>query len=445
MASAEQPDTGCDPRASLAAVGVHVPTVLLPPSGTDFSKWACIACDQFTSEPDYWKKLDAAIGDAPSTLRLFYPEVYLPEKRDAHYIAGIEAKCKQYEGEGLFSDKFDGFVLLERSTPNIASRKGLVVALDLEKYDWKPGSKSMIRATEKTVPERLPPRIAVREKVPVELPHIVVLLDDPSRSVIEPLYEKRDTLPLAYDFDLMGEAGHLKGWRVSEKQDLAAVAGALDRVWASIQASTADPYLFGIGDGNHSLATAKACWEKLKAQGADPATCLQRYALVELENIYDEGIEFEPIHRVSFGVADAKELVLQRYKEFVEARGASFTFHEGATLSSSSTGRGLRQEVRAQGVRGVVEITEDPSFVLPVQPLQAFLDTLTHEVDYIHGERTLDKLVAESASNVAWILPGMRKDGFFGTVATLGVLPKKTFSLGHDIDKRFYVEARKIV
>lgn len=281
-------------------IGVLVPNVMLPPKGTDFSKWAVVACDQYTSQPEYWEQARALIGDAPSTLDLILPEAFLGKPDEQDRINAINKHMREYMENGVLTTLPQGFVLVRRTAAG-NTRNGLVLALDLECYDYNKGSTSLIRATEATIVSRIPPRLRIREGAPVELPHILVLIDDPDRTVIEPLFKKTDSFETLYDTDLMLGGGHISGWLVSDPSDIQGVLDALTALTDpdSFKAKYGDhaPLLFAMGDGNHSLATAKANWEKIKASlpEAELASHPARYALVEIENVHDDGIILEPI------------------------------------------------------------------------------------------------------------------------------------------------------
>src|SRR5215208_3307813 len=303
-------------------IGIQIPQVYLPKKGTELTKWAVIACDQFTSQPEYWNEVEKIVGDAPSTLNLTFPEVYLEQagKAGEGRISNIQASMRRYMDEGILEPR-DGLIYVERTVAG-KTRKGIVLCLDLEAYDYNKGSSSLIRATEGTIVDRLPPRMKIREGALLELPHILVLIDDPNRTVIEPLGAAK--LEKVYDFDLMLESGHLTGYAVNEDFEnkvVEALRGLAnpDTFAAKYSIDKNQPVLlFAMGDGNHSLATAKAIWEKMKPQvGMDhPA----RYALVEIENVHDEGLAFEPIHRVLFGLK--KDLFAELEKTF----GANFSY-----------------------------------------------------------------------------------------------------------------------
>ena len=408
-----------------AGIGVVPGTFLLPRPDADWTAWACVACDQYTSEPEYWQRVDTLVGHQPSTLRLILPECDLPappERIDAIHAAMRDALNVLHPGVT------EGFVLLERTT-STGKRLGLVCCVDLEQYRYD-GAKTLIRPTEETVASRLPARLAVRNGAPLESSHVMLLLDDPQRTVIEPLYARRDQLSPLYDFDLMQQSGHARGWAVTSDTDKSAIAAALNRLKDALGA---DPLLFAVGDGNHSLATAKACYEEQK-KGKTPEEYLSlpsRYALVEVVNNHDDALQFEPIHRVLFGVDHEK--FMEEFKKFYP------NTHEGK-------GEGHVIEVCWNGHDDFVTVP-DPKVQLAVGTLQAFIDEYLKqfggEVDYIHGDEVTRELGSKEG-NMGFLLPAMGKEQLFKTVMADGVLPRKTFSMGHAQDKRYYVEARKI-
>ena len=309
------------------SVGVLVPSVLLPRTGTDYSKWAVVACDQYTSQPAYWEEAEALVADAPSTLKLILPEAYLGKPGEAERIQKIQRAMRTYLDTGVLREQEQGFVLVRREAEG-KTRLGLILALDLEEYDYAKGSQTLIRATEGTIVERIPPRLRIREGAPMELPHILVLIDDPGRTVIEPLAVQADKLPLLYDTELMLGGGHVTGRLVADPELIGNVLGAL-AVLNDADAFQAKygqghkPMLFAMGDGNHSFATAKAAWEQLKPtlSEAERKDHPARFALVEIENVHDEGIVFEPIHRVLFGVDS--DAAISRIGELLASESAS--------------------------------------------------------------------------------------------------------------------------
>ena len=252
-------------------IGVHLPTIMLPAKSVDLYKWAVVACDQYTSQPEYWEEVAALVGDAPSTLHMIFPEVYLGKDAEKERIENIIKSMKKYINEGILESQKPGFIYLDRKTSHTSSRTGLMIALDLEHYDYNRGSQTLIRATEGTVLERIPPRVRIRENAIMELPHIMVLIDDPGKTVIEPLENKLEQFKMVYDTDLMMDGGHVTGYKIDNESVINEIVNALEKLsdeglfMAKYNVGTdKKPLLFAVGDGNHSLATAKACWEKLK-------------------------------------------------------------------------------------------------------------------------------------------------------------------------------------
>ena len=423
-----------DPFASLP----FRPADILLPRDCDLTKWSVVACDQYTSQPEYWQRVEEYVGRAPSTLRLILPESCLEGPNVETDIMEINNTMSRYLREGRFVEHPGALFYVERTLDNGKVRRGLMGMVDLEQYDYEPGSSAPIRATEGTVLSRIPPRVAVRKNAPVELPHVMLLVDDPDQTVIEPLADQTDSMQVLYDFDLMERGGHIKGWELTEDQQ-AQVARALsalaDPAKFNARYGTQDAavMLFAVGDGNHSLATAKECYERQKAlTPPDQWACLPaRYALVELVNLHDGSLEFEPIHRVLFGVEPAALL---------SALAAAFPgAHEGE-------GKGHVLRYIHAGGQGAITVPH-PTAQLAVGTLQPFLDGYVKahggRIDYIHGDDVARQL-GRQPGNLAFLLPAMGKDQLFPTVIHDGVLPRKTFSMGHAHDKRFYLEARKI-
>ena len=414
------------------------PADILLPDGADMTKWAVVACDQFTSQPEYWQAVEDTVGDAPSALRLILPEAKLNDDNVDEHIADINASMKKYLDGGVFRTLEDTLIYIERTQSDGKVRHGLIGMVDLEQYDFTPGSGALIRATEGTVLSRIPPRVRVRKDAPIELPHVMLLIDDPEGTVIEPLTAGSGKMERLYDFDLQQGGGHLKGWKLTGEQ-VDGVADALEGLCSDVEMekkygmSGVAPLLFAVGDGNHSLATAKQCYEDLKkvTPESEWASLPARYALVEVVNNHDDALKFEPIHRVLFGVEPEK--VLEAFKAFYP--GA----HEGE-------GEGHTIAYTYEGHTGYITVP-DPKVQLAVGTLQAFIDeylkTNSGEVDYIHGDEVTDELGGKPG-NIGFKLPAMGKEQLFKTVMADGVLPRKTFSMGHAQDKRYYVEARKI-
>lgn len=414
------------------------PADILLPQNCDLTKWSVVACDQYTSQNDYWERVAQTVGDAPSTLKLILPESQLEDGHFEEHVADINRTMDAYLDQGLFRTLPNALIYVERWLDNKKLRRGLVGVVDLECYDYNAGSSSLIRATEGTVITRLPPRVAVRRNASLELPHIMVLVDDPDKQLIEHLTYETDRMEEVYDFDLMERGGHITGYLVPEdlQADVCEILNTLARPHdfaRKYDAKGKPVLLFAIGDGNHSLAAAKAAYEEKKQhtpqeQWADlPA----RYALVELVNLHDESLEFEPIHRVCFDV-DADELM----KDFLAAYpGAHYGEGEGHTITYV-----FDTEV------GKITIPK-PTAQLPVGTLQEFLDqwmqTHSGRIDYVHGDDVTWEL-GRKPGNIGFLLPAMGKDELFKTVIFDGALPRKTFSMGEAHDKRFYLEARKI-
>ncbi len=421
-------------------MSIFKPADILIPKDLDFSKWSVVACDQFTSEPDYWEKAAEVVGDCPSTLNIIFPEVYLEREDGDKRIEKINAKMESYLKSDIFKEYKNSFIYVERTQSDGKIRHGIVGMLDLEEYDFNKGSQSKIRATEGTIIERIPPRQKIRRNAPLELPHILMLIDDRNKSVIEPLIGQKADFEKLYDFDLMLGGGHLKGYKVSDKAKNDVLSG-LDAL--ADEDAFAEKYgipkgekgvlLFAAGDGNHSLATAKTCWEELKQSlSADevenhPA----RYALVELENIHDGALEFEPIQRVLFDV-DPQDLM-----------NSLMNYYSGASYEDNG---GQKIRYTYGGNEGTIYISGGPSN-LPVGTLQQFLDEYMADkggrIDYIHGDEVVRGLT-EAENTIGFMVDAMEKNDLFTTVIKDGALPRKTFSMGEAADKRYYLECKRI-
>lgn len=387
--------------------------ILLPKA--DFENWAVIACDQYTSEPEYWQRVKNAAGDKPSALDLVLPEVYLSEDNSA-YIEQINKNMREYLDKNIFNEYPDALIYVERVQSDSKLRRGLVGKIDLECYDYRAGTNAEIRATEQTVLSRIPPRVEIRKNAPLELPHVMLLFDDVKDRIFKYLAENADNFKKLYDFTLMCGAGSIKGYLLNTqaKQTVLSLLQELKE--------QNNGFLFCVGDGNHSLATAKECYRITPSEAS-------RYALTEIVNIHDSALQFEPIYRVVFGI-DPESLI----NDFVKATG------EG-------TGDDAQKFTCVYG-ENVREISVKPTAKLAVGTLQAFLDDYIKEhedveVDYIHGEASLKNLAARE-NTVGFLFDGMQKSELFAAVNADGSLPRKTFSMGHADDKRFYIEARKI-
>ncbi len=411
---------------------------ILLPKNVDFSKWSVVACDQFTSQRDYWERAAKTVGDAPSTLKLIFPEVYLNDAEPEKRIEKINAEMDKYVNDGIFKEYKNSLFYVERTQSDGKVRHGIIGSVDLEEYNFNKGSQSAIRATEGTIISRIPPRKRVRINAPLELPHILMLIDDREKKIVEDIAAKADSYETLYDFELMESSGRLKGRLISE-QDTKKVLDELKQL--ENKAAFEEKYgvkdkgvlVIAVGDGNHSLATAKTCWDEIKQGLSDeekenhPA----RFALVELMNIHDEAIEFEPIQRVIFDT-DPKKLMDSFMKYYPSA---SFTDNGG-------------QQIRYtyQGNEGTIYVADAPSN-LPVGTLQKFLDEYLEknggEIDYIHGDDVVRELT-KPENTIGFMVDKMEKNDLFTTVIKDGALPRKTFSMGEAQDKRFYLECKKI-
>jgi len=432
-------------------IGLQIPRIFLPRPGTVLTRWSVIACDQFTSEPDYWDKVESIVREVPSTLRLTLPEVYLERPGVPDRIKSVQADMQRYLHEGILIPR-DGMIYVERSVSG-KTRKGLIAALDLECYDYNKDSTSLIRATEGTIVGRLPPRIKIRENAPLELPHILVLIDDPEDTVLGPLSSSKSRLEKVYDFDLMLNSGHLAGYNVNQPALEDGVASALKNLALPGLFSkkyAVDPstpvLLYAMGDGNHSLATAKAIWEKTKlVVGMDHPS---RYALVEIENVHDQALTFEPIHRVFFGVKkDFVGFINSGMRENVTYIPAAAAEEMIKHVDASDTANQSIGLVLGPDKFAMLEFSR-PTSNLAVGTIQPELDRFLKEdgaekVDYVHGADVTLRL-GSLPGNLGIYLPGMKKTDLFKTVILDGALPRKTFSMGEAHEKRFYMEARKI-
>jgi hypothetical protein len=432
-------------------VGFRLPRLLLPRPGIDLRKWAVVACDQYTSEPEYWHEVEREVGTAPSTLHLIFPEVYLGAADAPARIARIRDAMQRHLADGTFVEH-DGPVLVER-TVHGRTRRGVMLELDLEHYDHGAGSTSLIRPTEGTMVARLAPRIAVRRGAPLELPHILVLIDDPADTVIGPLAQRRPSMRRLYETELMRGGGHVMGHAIDREQAAAMVralhALADPQAFAARYGMPGDapPMLFAMGDGNHSLATAKSIWDETKASlGPEHPS---RHALVEVVNIHDAALDFAPIHRLLFGVTvDVRGALAQEFGARVSCTDVPSGAAMRTRVAQAPQGERITAGLIGPGARfSVVEIAEPPSS-LAVGTWQPFIDALigrglAREVDYVHGDQALERL-AQQGGCVGVHLAGIGKRELMRRVVHEGPTPRKTFSMGEAHEKRYYMEARRI-
>ncbi len=405
------------------------PADIMLPQNTEYTKWSVIACDQHTSELGYWQKTAAEVGDAPSALNIIFPEVYLG-RDDARRIEKINKTMRDYIDGGLFRTLPNTFIYVERTLSTGKIRHSVIGTIDLEKYDFLVDDKPAVRATEDVVYERIPPRVRIRENAPLEISHVMILTDDPEKKIVEGAKNLVSDFDIVYDFELMQGGGHIRGYAMCDaSRDI-----FIQNVYNMEQEKLAgDGLVYAVGDGNHSLATAKECWERTKRGLSDeemenhPA----RFALVELVNIHDDAIEFEPIHRVLFGAK--KSDVIDAFRRYYPKSGKKPNDgHHIKYIAGSETGD---------------LYVKSPKAMLDVGTLQDFLEDYMKKhnvrVDYIHGEEAVRKN-ASKYMNIGFILPPMQKSDLFRIVAKGERLPKKTFSMGESSDKRYYLEARLI-
>lgn len=430
-------------KEQLRSFGLSESTILLPVRACDYYRWATVACDQYTSQPEYWKSVEELTDGYPTTFRLIYPECYLEEHGKEKRITEINASMQRYLDDGLFDSYPESFILVERTTES-GTRLGLMAALDLECYSYDKDSRTPVRATEGTILSRIPPRKEIRKNAPLELPHIMVLISDAEKSIIEKLESRKEGMKCVYDTDLMKNGGHVKGYLVDRDEDIRVITEGFGRLAAAL--SPENPLLFAMGDGNHSLATAKSCWEDIKQTLSEeerknhPA----RFALVELENIFDPALKFEPIHRVFFRTKLVDMLSL------VKDECSTLEIEKADDLAA------LEKKINEGGVQrfgivtsegfSVCTLTE-PESSIAAGTIQHVIDKVLEaklgEVDYIHGADVTAEL-GRGDGNIGIIMPDVSKETFFDSIIREGAFPRKTFSIGHANEKRFYMEARKI-
>lgn len=400
------------------------PFDILLPDVAEPEKFAVVSCDQFTSQRDYWEKLAAEVGDAPSALKLIFPEVYLEDGDSKERIAAINATMQSYLDGGVFRTLKDSFVLVKRETAYGNTRLGIVAPVDLEEYSYVHPTEATIRATEGVVANRIPPRLAIRENAPIELPHVMLLIDDRDKSIIEPYYKKRGELEKLYDFDLNMNGGHLTGWRLDAHEVMAKLDVYAKKVRGLYGVDT--DFVFAVGDGNHSLATARAHWKNVRKglSAEERENHPARFALVEIENLHCDGIVFEPIHRFVFGVDDADFVLYMSTVLKGESRLKMFTTNMEYSIA-----------VNANNTEAIAEVQDAIDAYVSSHPGAS--------VDYIHGLENLHS-VADTSDGVAVQMPCIEKAELFGYVAEHGNLCRKAFSMGEAEEKRYYFEAKKI-
>lgn len=450
-----------DIHRQLARRGLNIAEILLPRQGIDLEKWALIACDQFTQDRDFWARVKETADGAPSALNFILPEIYLEDADREEHTRRIRGTMEAYLAGNVFAPAFTGCVYIERTTPFHPRRRGLVLAIDLDAYDWKAGARSLVRATEGTVPERLSPRVEIRRGAVLETPHILILIDDREDALLPALGSRVKQAAPLYQTPLMMGGGSVSGWALDREDDWAALADGLEALarLSRIRYGISEPFLYAMGDGNHSLAAAKAVWDEYKAaHSGDPdlASHPARWALVEVENLYDPGIAFEPIHRLLFGASIEETLDLLSALPGFSSRPVS-SREELISLVEDPDAPRSRLGLISGTRRFLAETSAPPVITERLQPLlDAFIQSRTDgqgkgavSIDYIHGQDELFRMAARAASaetalTTGLLLPPVKKSGLFETVARSGPLPRKSFSLGEGIEKRYYLECRKL-
>lgn len=433
---------------TFSEMGVKIPEILLP-KNLDVSTWSVVACDQYTQDREYWKNVEKTAAGKPSTLNIILPEVYLNDADKSIRIEKIRGTMKNYIESGIFADAQEEFIYVERKTAYGRVRHGLVCTIDLETYEWKPFSKALIRATEATIVERIPPRMEIRKGAPLETPHIMLLVNDPKHSLVEGTGEKVKAQAPVYSGNLMQNSGSISGWEVCGDENLEYVRSTLESLAESNTAEDGSIFLFAVGDGNHSLATAKAVWDEYKKEHPEDKESRVRYALVEIVNIYDTGLTFEPIHRVIFDV-DAERLIADTAEKLngkTENLASPEELEKAVKNSKADFGF-----VYLKNGKQVYTLLKTDITDLAVSRLQPALDEFLKaekangtkaDIDYIHGAQEVFRLGAkENATGI--LLPPVAKDSFFATINGRGPLPRKSFSMGEADEKRFYLECRKL-
>lgn len=425
---------------------LSIPEILIPKPEFNLKKWAVVACDQYTQDREYWRRVSETAGDGPSALKIILPEVYLEDNGKTERIASIRETMRSYLENDIFAPPVKGFIYLERKTARNRTRKGLVAAVDLDSYDWKPDSTAHIRATEATIPERIPPRMEIRMEAPLESPHIMLLINDPEKTFVEAAGEeakKENGGNCLYSTELMEDSGEITAWKITEQEHLEKLAAAISALAEKHTAADGSKFIFAVGDGNHSLATAKAVWEEYKKKGAGenhPA----RYALVEIVNLYDDGLTFEPIHRVLFGTNAETAAAYTAEKLRAEVSPAENFAGAEKTVKAGTPDCPVFGFIQKDGgkIIRVMKAALAPALLQPV--LDDFLkENPGVKIDYIHGTEEAERLSCQDGT-VSILLPPIAKNNFFSTIAAGGPLPRKSFSMGEADEKRFYIECRKI-
>lgn len=441
--------------------GIQIPSIYLPKNKENLKTWSVIACDQYTQDKEYWKKVEDFTNNKPSTLNITLPEVYLSDANKPERIKNIKKTMKDYLASDVLQELPQGMMYIERTTGYGRVRKGLVTAIDLETYDWKPFTTSLIRATEATILDRIPPRMEIRRDAPIETPHIMLLVNDKNGCLVDSIGQEAKKDKPTYDTDLMMNSGHISGWLVNSDNEMKILSDALSQLKTTQTQKDNSVFLFAVGDGNHSLATAKAVWDEFKEKNggikqADKTISIPkglenhnaRFALIEIVNIYDKGLTFEPIHRVLFN-CNSKDLLnfvcTKLQGTIVDYATEQELSHD---VSSSKNHFGFVYEANGKIIYSCLKTEIEGLAVSKLQPVldefltQIHADTKS-QIDYIHGTDEVYRLGGKNGST-SILLPPIEKESFFSTIANSGPLPRKSFSMGEASEKRFYMECRKL-
>jgi hypothetical protein len=448
-------------KEKFKTLGINLSDILLPTKSIDYKKWSVIACDQYTSEPDYWNNVKSSVGTYPSTLNMFLPEIYLESDNSNDMIKKINATMDTYLNDGIFKNIKDSLIYIERTTSKNKIRRGILLSVDLEMYDYKGDSCTMIRPTEGTIVDRLPPRVKIRENSALELPHIMMFLDDPENNIFSYIQNNITKFKELYNFKLMINEQNISGYQINDIDSLEVIYNEFSKLCSIDDYNkkynlTCDEHLllFATGDGNHSLATAKCHWENIKLNLSEsqknnhPA----RYSLVEVVNIHDESIEFEPIHRILFNV-DTDKLLKDcvQYFNNKDSQTKRFVYNSQYEMNNSYTEMKTEKNIHlikyvSQNECGILKIT-NPILNLEIAMLQDFIDSYIKnsliKVDYIHGEDVINNL-SKNPNTIGFLVPPISKNSFFKSIILDGSFPRKTFSMGEASDKRYYLECKKI-
>lgn len=437
----------------LQKLGLRLPEILLPKTDIDLKKWSVVACDQYTSDQEYWTAVENNVGNSPSTLRLTLPEIYLENPLVQVKIESIHSSMNDYLAKGLLQNQGECIMYVERTTAASGLRQGLVLAVDLERYSYAADSKSLIRATEGTIVDRIPPRLQVRRQASLELPHIMILINDPQKKVVESLSARNTTFVPVYDLDLMAHGGHVRGFKIEKPEDVQVILSDLEELLLQTikEQKTETPLFFAMGDGNHSLATAKALWEEIKQKHQEKFGNLDglsehpaRFALAEIVNIHSPGLRFEPIHRAIFTTKQAEMTEFLKTFPGIASMSVISEKEAQAWLGGSA---GQNSTVYFNGVEYLLITFSDTDGKIPpglVDSIHSAFKSVDPQarVDFIHGWNDNKKLVANGA--VCFFLPVIARERLFSQVQAYGPLPRKAFSMGDAEEKRYYMESRQI-